>query len=178
MSETKDAIFLQAGDYCFDQAGTKLHTILGSCIAITIWHPIRKIGGMCHFALSRPDPRALHDQLDGRYAEDCMQLFKQSVLKNKTRFEDYDIKIFGGGNINRMYASKELNEIELQPVGEKNTTIAFNLLMQQGLDIKVAHVGEFGHRHIVFDITSGDVWVKFSPSKLDIGDVRSLGGNV
>ena len=48
-------------------------------------------------------------------------------------------------------------------IGTKNAAAAMQLLMQDGVDILIAHVGEFGHRRIVFDISSGDVWVKHQP---------------
>ena len=39
-------IFLQPGDFYFGGADTRIRTILGSCVSITMWHPTRLIGGM------------------------------------------------------------------------------------------------------------------------------------
>jgi len=69
-----------------------------------------------------------------------------------------------------------LEEVENQPVGDKNVAAAATLLMNEGVEILVAHVGEFGYRRIVFDISTGDVWVRFTAARGAIGDVRSLGG--
>jgi Chemotaxis protein; stimulates methylation of MCP proteins len=44
-------IFLQPGDWYFGDRDTRIRTLLGSCIAITIWHPRLLVGGMCHFLL-------------------------------------------------------------------------------------------------------------------------------
>lgn len=178
MQHARKKIVLHAGDYCFDSAGTHVHTLLGSCISITLWHPARRIGGMCHFALARPEPRRPGQRLDPRYAEDCIELFKNSVSRMKTAFTDYEVKIFGGGNMYDKYPDTTLDETERQPVGEKNASTAFSILMNEGANILVAHVGEAGHRRIVFDITTGDVWVKFTPAKGVVGDVRSLDGRV
>jgi len=71
-----------------------------------------------------------------------------------------------------------LDEIENQPIGDKNAVAAATLLMNEGVDILVAHVGEFGYRRIVFDISTGDVWVRFTPAKDAIGDVRSQRGRI
>src|SRR5439155_18563598 len=41
-------IFLQPGEWYFGDADTRIRTLLGSCVAITMWHPRRCLGGMCH----------------------------------------------------------------------------------------------------------------------------------
>ena len=41
-------IFLQPGELWFGDEQTRIRTILGSCVAVTLWHPGRRIGGMCH----------------------------------------------------------------------------------------------------------------------------------
>jgi chemotaxis protein CheD len=28
-----------------------IRTVLGSCVSITLWHPVKRVGGMCHFLL-------------------------------------------------------------------------------------------------------------------------------
>jgi len=70
-----------------------------------------------------------------------------------------------------------LEDVERLPVGEKNVAAAFELLLNEGVDILVAHVGEFGYRKIVFDIATGDVWAKFKPL-VKFGDQSSLTGRV
>ncbi|MBL8511280.1 MAG: chemotaxis protein CheD, partial [Betaproteobacteria bacterium] len=44
-------IFLQPGEFYFGDADTRIRTLLGSCVSITMWHPTRRIGGMCHYML-------------------------------------------------------------------------------------------------------------------------------
>jgi len=176
MIHADNKVTLHAGEYCFDSAGTHVHTLLGSCISITIWHPGLCIGGMCHFALARPIERASGTELDPRYAEDCIELFKRSVDRKGTQLKSYHIKIFGGGNMYNKKPFSGLDAIENQPVGEKNVAAAANLLMAEGVDILVAHVGEFGYRRLVFNISTGDVWVRFTPAKGSVGNVSSLHG--
>ncbi|MCB1849769.1 MAG: chemotaxis protein CheD [Gammaproteobacteria bacterium] len=176
MRQANKKIVLHAGDYCFDSAGTHVHTLLGSCISITLWHPQLKIGGMCHFALARPDGGKPGSRLDPRYAEDCIELFRRSAARHRTKISQYEAKIFGGGNMYEKYPNPALDTVEKQPIGEKNAAAAFSLLMNEGANILVAHVGEFGHRRIVYDIATGDVWVRFTPARGTVGDVRSLDG--
>ena len=42
-------IYLQPGELWFGDANTRIRTILGSCVAITLWHPHRRIDGMCRY---------------------------------------------------------------------------------------------------------------------------------
>jgi chemotaxis protein CheD len=176
MKHAKNKVILHAGEYCFGNADTHVHTLLGSCIAITVWHPDRRIGGMCHFALPSPSGRVPGPKLDPRYAEDCIQQFKRSAARHQTELLSYDVKIFGGGNMYKKRPWQNLDSVQNQPVGDKNVASAATLLMDEGIDILVAHVGEYGYRQIVFDISTGDVWVQFTPSDGDVGDVRSLRG--
>jgi len=154
-------IILHAGQYCFDGADAVVHTLLGSCIAITMWHPARRIGGMCHFALPRPDARPAGARPDPRYAEDCVELFLASLERTGTRIREYEVKLFGGGNMSPRHRARP--DGDYRAIGDKNAATAFRLLSEAGANIVAADVGEFGRRRVVFDLSSGDVWVKFTP---------------
>lgn len=174
MENPKQRVILHAGDYYFGNAQAQIHTLLGSCISIVLWHPEKKIGGMCHYALPYRFERN-DNRLNPRFADDCLALFERSAKRNHTNLSEFKAKIFGGGN---MY-EKAIREGEVdpnrRPVGEKNVEAAFELLSQRNIPIQVAHVGEFGHRRIIFDIETGDVWVKFSPV-IKMGNQNSLSG--
>lgn len=154
--------FINPGEFFFCETNCQIHTLLGSCIAITLWHPTLRIGGMCHFIL--PGRRAPENvvrenkPLIGRYSDGAMALFAQEAIKRGTELKEYQAKMFGGSN---MLALSTLQEDEL--VGTKNTEAALKHLAEREITLLVAHVGETGHRRIVFDIATGDVWVKHEP---------------
>ena len=156
MKHADNKVFLHPGEFCFLNKAAHVHTILGSCISITLWHPELHIGGMCHFTLPKhPMKKNDEGKLDGRYADDVIKMFKQEVAKYDTKLTEYEAKIFGGGNMMK----SEGQNIE-DSIGAKNAAAAMQLLMTENIAIQVAHVGEFGHRRIVFDVNSGDVWVR------------------
>ena len=156
MKHADNKVFLHPGEFCFLNNAAHVHTILGSCISITLWHPELHIGGMCHFTLpEHPMRKSDEARLDGRYADDVIKMFKQEVAKHGTKITEYEAKIFGGGNMMKA----EGQNIE-DSIGTKNAAAAMQLLMAESITIQVAHVGEFGHRRIVFDVNSGDVWVR------------------
>lgn len=149
-------VFLHPGDFIFGEPGTHVHTVLGSCIAICLWHPLLKIGGMCHFVLpSRPNVDSAIGGFDGHYGEEAMQLFDQAVRLHQTAYEDYQGKIFGGAN---MFEAK-LKSADVG-VGDRNAAKAKQLLSSRKVDIKAVNVGEQQHRRIVMDISTGNVWVR------------------
>ena len=172
MHHADTKIFLHPGEFAFDKRGTHIHTLLGSCVSITLWHPRLQVGGMCHFTLPKRNgtPRASDDP-DGRYADEAMELFRRSALGRRTRLAEYQAKIFGGGNMIR-----ERGQSVEDTVGTRNATAAMQLLMQAGIEILVAHVGEFGHRRIAFDIGTGDVWVRHESARQK--GLGSLNGRV
>ncbi len=155
-----DLKIIHPGEFYFSNSNIYIQTLLGSCIAITLWHPKLKIGGMCHFVF----PGKSKDySLDGRYSQDAIEMFAISVKKYGTELSQYQAKIFGGSN---MLSHQTL--IEDETVGNKNTVEAIRLLTQYNISLMIAHVGETGHRCIRFDIESGDVWVKHVPLQKNI----------
>jgi len=166
-SEGIDSLFLNVGEFFFTSTHCQLHTILGSCIAITLWHPKYKIGGMCHFVLpgGRDFKRQLEDpsRINGRYSDSAMALFERDARRYNTKLSDYQAKIFGGSN---MLTKSFLAEDDL--IGNKNTKAAINHLSERNIPLMVANVGETGYRRIVMDVASGDVWVKHEPIQKNI----------
>ena len=154
--------FLKPGEFYFGESNCQLHTILGSCIAITLWHPILRIGGMCHYILpydrrSKQTTNA-RNKLDGKYSDGAMALFEKEAHAHATQLTEYQAKIFGGSN---MLPNSTLPELEM--IGLRNIQAAQKHMQEKGVPFSGADVGETGHRRIVFDIETGHVWVKHEP---------------
>lgn len=164
-------IFLQPGEFYFGERDARIRTVLGSCVSITLWHPRLLIGGMCHYMLPHRNGGAVV-LLDGRYADEAMQLFMREILVSGTRPDEYQVKLFGGG---RMFLADKRRELcgltvctkstmnNCRDVSCKNVQIARILIRQHGFSITAEHLGGNGHRQLMFDIVSGDAWVKHKP---------------
>ena len=151
-------IFLQPGEFWFGDRDTRIRTLLGSCVSITMWHPRLRIGGMCHFMLPERGARAHADGLDGRYAGDAIELFLRELRAAHTRPQDYQVKLFGGG---RMFRSRHAADGPAAlDVGTRNVEAARTLLRTHGFRVRAAHVEGEGHRNLIFDIGSGEVWLR------------------
>ncbi|MBN2994127.1 chemotaxis protein CheD, partial [Pseudomonas cedrina subsp. fulgida] len=90
-------VVLAPGQVSFATRPTRLRTLLGSCVAFTFWHPQRLFGGMCHFML--PARLRGNQPLDGKYADEALELLLRHARANGTRKQDYQVKVFGGGQM-------------------------------------------------------------------------------
>ena len=150
-------IFLQPGEFYFGTQKTRIRTLLGSCVAITLWHPTRHIGGMCHYLLPRQPQRKpdATPMLDGRYAEDAMKMFLAEIMRARTRAAEYQVKLFGGG---RMFAPGA-NPALHGRIPNANVEFGRAAIAQCGFKSVAEDLGGAAHRNIMLDLWSGDVWL-------------------
>ena len=153
-------IYLQPGELWFGDENTRIRTILGSCVAITLWHPNRRIGGMCHYML--PSRARKHGaDLDGRYGDEAMALLIKEIHGAGSRIKDYEAKLFGGGRMfhhgygeGKNYAGQ---------VHDRNIAVGRAMVAHHGLRLKAEHLGGLGHRQVILDVWSGHAWLKHTP---------------
>ncbi|MBI3772613.1 MAG: chemotaxis protein CheD [Gammaproteobacteria bacterium] len=131
---------------------------------MTAWHPKRFVGFMCHYMLASR-PASADKNLDAKYGEDAIAIFLREADRNRTDPKDYIIKVFGGGNMFPKDRSCQLPAFgclgeTCAHVSCRNVTLGREILKQHGLKISAEHVGGTGHRQIIFDIWSGDVWMR------------------
>lgn len=160
-----EEVFLQPGEWHFGSGRTRVRTLLGSCVAIAVWHPKLRVGGLCHYMLptrnlyARPGQvahgRGGHGtQLDGRYADEAMVLFLRCMHAAGARPQEFEAKLFGGG---RMFGHDRGGS----DVPQRNITAGRALVQQHGLRLRAEHLGGQGHRNLVFELWSGDAYLRF-----------------
>lgn len=148
-------IFLQPGELWFGDRGTRVRTILGSCIAATLWHPGLLVGGMCHYMLAaRSGVRGARP--DGRYGDEALDVLMAHVQATGRPAHEFEAKLFGGGN---MFHSTVRTGTALR-VSDANVVAGRALLQRHGFHIKAEHVGGHGHREVFLDLWSGNAWVR------------------
>jgi chemotaxis protein CheD len=109
------------------------------------------------------------DVLPGLFAADVMGLFNRAVLACATRPEEYVVKVAGGGNMFpahlmpaacRVEGCTDKRRASCPSVGCKNVSAARGLLTGSGYSIASESVGGLGSRKVLFDLGTGDLWVK------------------
>lgn len=171
-------VSLRAGDFYFGSGNRRVRTLLGTCVAITIWHPARRLGGMCHFLLPtrwRSESRA--GSAPGLYADEAMALFADALAASHTQAREYVVKLFGGGNMfpcqlqvsacRKKVCTDSLRR-ECSNIGCRNVIAARQLLTHNGYAVPSEHIGGHGSRQIVFNLGTGDVWVRRGPAMTQV----------
>lgn len=148
-------VLLKPGEFYFGDSDTRMRTLLGSCVAITLWHPQFRIGGMCHYLLPEDRMANKDNQLDGRYADKALQLFVHEIRNAGTHPCEYEVKMFGGGN---QFNGHEFTNMSKIP--EQNIQTGKKLLLHHGFKLSSFHLGGNGHRNVILDNWSGHVWVQ------------------
>jgi chemotaxis protein CheD len=165
-SDTDDntlEVTLAPGEFYFGDANTTIYTLLGSCIAVTLWHPLKLIGGMCHYLLP---VRGENKQLSyGNFADDAMQLFMKHLNLTDSSPDEYEVKLFGGGN---MFVCLQRANAGIN-IAQRNIAAGIDLLAHHGFTINKTDVGGNNYRKIYLELDTGDVWVKRGKSSFEEG---------
>lgn len=152
------SVFLDPGEFYFGGGHTRISTLLGSCVSITLWHPHKRIGGMCHYMLTErnaQNTRPANMPPDGRYASEAFELFLQHVAAAGTHPSEYQAKLFGGAN---MFSGTTGGTLD---IGSRNIDYGRELLASKNIALIAEHVGGSGRRKLHFELWSGHVWLAF-----------------
>lgn len=151
-----DKIFLKPGQLYFGGDDLMVETILGPCIAIVVWYPKHRQGGMCHFQLpERGSGKVNRKDLDGRYCNEAWAWLSLQSLRIGTLISHAEITLFGGANSLKMPGGKGQND-----VGQRNIDYILRLLSNLGIKNYRQDLGGTGFRVIRFNPYKGETWVK------------------
>lgn len=163
-SSSPNIITLHAGELIFGKGQQIVKTLLGSCVAVTLFHPSRKLAGICHFALPSPK-RSSGKVTDPRYADNCFLLFARHAKKHSIVLSEFDAHIVGGGNMLDTQVNVAVEDGEKGTIGERNARTALLLATQYGVNVISIDVGEFGYRQLQFNTANGELNVCFTRTK-------------
>ncbi|MES2818496.1 MAG: chemotaxis protein CheD [Pseudomonadota bacterium] len=90
--------FLRPGEYFFGRCEGSVITLLGSCVAVTLWHPRHHLLAVSHFVLPQ-DPAGTG--LDTRYANGVFQRLLADIQDHGAPAHEYHKGLFGGGRLVR-----------------------------------------------------------------------------
>lgn len=125
-------------------------TILGSCVSVCLWDPVLRVGGINHYLLPLWNGDGLASPKFGNIAIE--RLIKKMVDIGCGK-KNLKSKIFGG-------ASVITNAKGLINIGERNISLAEDMLREEKIAIISKDVGGSLGRKIIFDTGSGSVLVK------------------
>lgn len=147
--------FLYPGNVIACKEETIVSTLLGSCVAVALYDPETKIGGLNHYLLPEPSP---YDKVTPRYgtvaiAELIVQLKKQGANPDRLK-----AKIYGGANV-------IANVLGGPSVGAINISLAEKVLKHLGIPIVEKNVGGNKARTIKLNTSTFQVHLSLAEDK-------------
>lgn len=127
---------------------------LGSCVAITLYDPAKKIGGMAHAMLPDIEKVKLKSN-PSRFVNYVVKKMLEDLQKQGCFKERLVAKIFGGAHMFGFITSESILN-----VGEKNVTMAKTALNELGIKLSVEETGGTFGRTTELDLETGKVLVK------------------
>jgi chemotaxis protein CheD len=132
-----------------------ISTLLGSCVAVCIFDPKLKLGGMNHFLLPTTSGGANADTdviLNGDYS---MEVLVNGLLNKGAQKTRLIAKAFGGGTI--------VSSIRMA-IGERNAAFAHDWLEREGIRLVASDFNGPWSRKVVFVPHSGDAFCRRIPT--------------
>jgi chemotaxis protein CheD len=155
-------VWLQPGEFAVAHEGCQIRTLLGSCVSVTLWHRKRRVGAMSHFLLWSRPRRDSGKPLDARYGEEAVPMMFEQLAVAHAPLHECEAKIFGGGKMFRDWSDRS----GAGSVGEQNGRAARLLLQQMKVEVVAESLFGHGRRNIIFDVGTGDVWVRQGSQEL------------
>lgn len=139
-----------------------ISTLLGSCVAVCLYDPKLKLGGMNHFLLPSKRVGAGDDTdvvLAGDYA---MEVLVNAMLAKGAHKNRLVAKAFGGGNI--------VSSIRMA-IGDRNAEFATEWLAREGIPLVGSDFGGPWSRKVLCVPNTGDAFCRRSPVNQAVAEV-------
>jgi chemotaxis protein CheD len=125
----------------------QINTILGSCVAVCLYDPVLKYGGMCHYMLPLWNGDGLASP---KYGSIAIEKLVEKMVNFGSKKFNLKAKIFGGGEVIETENPK-FN------VGHRNIIFAKEMLAEENIPVISSSVGGKLGRKIIFFTDTGEV---------------------
>lgn len=145
-------VYVLPGEVRATAAPTRFVTILGSCVAVCLYDPVRRVGGINHFLLPGTPPAGEREPL--RWGEASIAALFEQVISYGANAGFLQAKIFGGAQISPRDVPGQFR------IGERNVELALREIRRRGVELRNRSVGGHTGLKIAFESHTGTVWVK------------------
>jgi len=136
-------ITLYIGEVAASQSPVVMDTLLGSCVAVCMYDPVLRAGGMNHILL----PRCLKGDKSPRCGVHAMELLINEVMKLGGDRRRFIAKAFGGGNV--------LPGIQMLQIGDENAEFVREFLATERIPLVAERLGGDHAVHLYFQTDTG-----------------------
>lgn len=143
MTRSGTIITVVQGEYAVSkEVDVRMSTVLGSCVAVCMYDPIKKVGGMNHFLLASSSNS---DSSDLKYGVNAMELLINRLLRLGAERHNLAAKLFGGARMTD----------HARDIGAGNAAFAVDFLEKEGITCTASSLGGTNARRVEFRPTTG-----------------------
>ena len=128
---------------------------LGSCVGVTLYDPINKVGGMLHLMLSDSTRFAFSSRSSmnrAKYADTGIADMLEQMIEAGAKKENIVAKMAGGA---QMFQISDVND--LLNIGDRNVEATRNILEELKIPLLGEDVGETYGRTVEIDLDNGEL---------------------
>lgn len=145
--------YVLPGQVFASAAPTRYVTVLGSCVAVCLFDPVREVGGLNHFLL--PGLPQKPDEAEPlRWGVPSIVRLLEQVLAVGAQRGALQAKVFGGAQITARAVPEPMR------IGQRNIETALAELDRLRIAVVNQSLGGALGRKIIFESHTGMVWAK------------------
>jgi chemotaxis protein CheD len=144
-------VYLKPGEVHISDRPSKVSTVLGSCVAITMFSQSKGLGGICHALLPRNQFFSEREKL--HYVDSSIFYMLWTFESYGVKRDAIEVKLFGGANLFERENGKET-------VGQSNVEVALDVISFEGLSLIASDVGGTQGRKLFFETHTGRVFLR------------------
>lgn len=132
---------------------------LASCVAVTVYSPIRRVGGMIHIALPSPPFTGGIPDRKGYYATTGIPLLLHE-MRNRYGCNkgELDIQLFGG--------ARSVSDRDVFQIGQRNLDTIQGILKGLHLKYRATETGGTYSRSLRMEVATGRIEVTYQPIRI------------
>jgi len=155
----KEVIYANTGEVKTGDSNNTLNSgAIGSCVVVTIYDALKKIGAMAHIMLPGIAPEGKTFNAT-KYASNAIHQIVELMRKGNNQINNLETCIIGGANVLRR---------PNDTIGQFNIKSVEKLLDEKGLKICARAIGGVERRTAIFDVEKGCVYFTEGDSKQKI----------
>ncbi len=149
LTKPKDRTPVGIGQAALAAEPVFLTTILGSCIAVTLYSPRLRLGMLSHVLLPHSTGPTAYP---AKFADTVVPHMLSILLSHGARPEGLVAKVAGGACM--------FGNCKTMQIGESNVQVALAALADAGIRVVGQHIGGSLGRRVAFDLANGNLSVE------------------
>ena len=144
--------YVGIGQVVFAEAPERLTAVLASCVAVVVYDPEAKKGGLAHVLMAGEGEGS-----NFRYSDPAVQHLIEQMREEADAGVRLVAKVVGGAR-NVMADESSL----VGSIGRNAVIRIVTILLEEGIDIEGMHIGGTIERNVLFDAETGEVIISLN----------------